>query len=218
MTARVVTMAYHRRHDRRVPAMNRVTVLSAGFLLFALAVAGWVLTRDGASTREASTDAGASAVTAAGLTFAEWSVRGDAILLADIDPGAGTSTVPRRFVVFSVRVEPGQPVLLHETATFSWAPASRIASASSLTEQGFQVSTEGTAFTPPPDPLFSDPIPRVDGGGEQRVTLCGKSGKTTTFVRKRGPDWNKRAIGFPSSDRNLVYVTPDATVIVASPP
>jgi hypothetical protein len=198
--------------------MNRVTVASAAFLVLALLIAGWVLSRPATTPTVDGGDAVAGAATGAGLTFAEWSVRNDAVLLADIDPGAGTSTVPRRFTVFTLQAAAGEPVTLKEAAAFSWAPADRIASAAALSERGFTVSAEGIVFPPPEDPLFSDPIARsADAGAEQRVTLRGKSGFTATLVRRRGdpqsaPSWNRRAIGFASSDGRLVYVTPDAVI------
>jgi hypothetical protein len=211
-------MAYHRSlHGRDARSMNRVTLASGAFLLFALGVAWWALTRPASPDASVTGDAGVATATALGLTFAEWSVRNDAILLADIDPGAGTSTVPRRFTVFTVRDTPGEPVVVRETSSFSWAPKDRVASTAALSELGFHVSADGIAFTPPGDALFSDPIVHVDSGPGQRVILRSKSGRTTPFTRSRGAYWNKRAIGFPSSDGNLVYITPDATVISASP-
>jgi hypothetical protein len=194
--------------------MSRTTLASAAFLLFALAVAAWVLTRAPKSENEAA-DGGAVATSGAGLTFAEWSVRNDAILMADIDPGAGSSTVPRRFKVFSVRAVSGQPVTLSERQSLSWAPADRVASALALNQQGFHVSVEGAAYTPP-DALFSDPIKKSDGGATQDVVLRGKNGEVATLTRKRGADWNRRAIGFPASAGGLVYVTPDAVVVSSS--
>ena len=201
--------------------MNRTTAASAAFLALALVVAGWLLMRP----HPQSSDEGDAAVvvTAAGLTFAEWSTRSDAVLLANIDPGLGGaagSTVPRVFTVFSV--QEGPPPTLKERGSFSWAPADRVKSAAALGEQGFTVSTEGLAFIPPGDPLWSDPIVRHDGGTEQVVTLRGHGAPqiVATLTRHRGdaksaPYWNRRAIGFAAADGHLVYVTPDAVLVLA---
>jgi hypothetical protein len=200
--------------------MNKVTLASLGFLVCAVGLSGWILTRS--SARGPAGDATGSALLAgnthAGLTFAEWSVRSDGVLLADIDVGEGVSTVPRRFVSLSVKSDGSGPVVVTDGPAFSWAPADRAASAQSLFALGFRVNTEGRAFVPPDDPLYSDPIVRVDGGTEQTITLRSRSGIVATFSRRRAdpksaPYWNRRAFGSASPDGHLVYVTPDAVVI-----
>jgi hypothetical protein len=203
--------------------MNRVTVLSLAFLAFALAVSAWLLTRTPSVPVEAAAPAGLDP--RAGMTFAEWSARSDAVLLADIDPGEGKSTVPRRFMTLLVKADLSGSVNVTDGKPFSWAVADRTASAQALTELGFRVSTDGRAYVPPDEPLWSDPVVSVDGGTEQTVTLRakGSSSAPVTFVRHRGEArtavyWGRRAIGFPSSDGRFVYVTPDAVVIRAPHP
>jgi len=202
--------------------MNRVTIASVGFLVFAVAVSIWLLTRGGPAP--ATDDASLATIDPhAGLTFAEWSVKSDGVLLADIDPGAGVnSTDPRKFLIVNVKRLPDGTAEVSDGATFSWARESRAANATALAVLGFRVSAEGRAYVPPDDPLWSDPIPRVDGGTEQVVRLKAKSGgATATFTRHHSdphssPFWNRRAIGFPSGDGHFVYVTPDAIVIAGS--
>jgi hypothetical protein len=191
--------------------MNRVTLASAGFLAFAIAVSVWLLARS--PVHAVSQVDIAAANPRAGMTFAEWSVRSDAVLLADIDPGEGMSTIPRRFLVVKVKGEE-----LTDGASFSWAPVERAASAGSLFALGFRVNAEGRAFVPPDDPLYSDPITQLDGGTLQAVALRAKTGRTASFTRRRtGPmsnaSWGRRAIAFVSPDGHLAYVTPDAIVI-----
>lgn len=204
--------------------MNRVTAGSLAFLLFAVGVSAWLLLRQPST---GALDAAGAGPTdgRAGMTFAEWSARSDAVLLADIDPGAGGSTVPRRFLVVVTRADAGGALGAADGKTFSWAPADRAASAQSLAELGFRVSLEGLAYPQPEDPLWSDPIARVDGGTEQAVTLRSKVTSTTArFTRRRAdpraaPYWNRRAIGFVSNDSQKAYVTPDAIVIpMGAPP
>jgi hypothetical protein len=201
--------------------MSRLTLASIAFLVLVLGLSAWLLTRP-----RGPVDEDASAVPGAdpreGMTFAEWSVRNDGILLADIDPGKGASTVPRRFLFAPVTRQADGTVLLGPERFFSWAAADRAASADALFALGFRVNTEGRTFVPPDDPLWSDPIPRVDGGTAQIVVLKAKGGKRARFERRRGdprgaPYWNRRAIGFPSGDGHMVYVTPDAIVVPADP-
>jgi hypothetical protein len=199
--------------------MNRVTLASAAFLAFALAVSAWLLTRSPAPRVDDLEASASPADPRAGMTFAEWSVRSDGVLLADIDPGhGGISTVPRRFMVVTVRADRTGPVNVADGPSFSWAPADRAASAGSLFALGFRVSTDGPTFAPPDDPMWSDPIAKVEAGVEQVVTLRAKSGTVAKFSRRRGDPrsgfaWNRRAIGFASSDGRFAYVTPDAVVI-----
>jgi hypothetical protein len=195
--------------------MNRVTIASAAFLVFAIAASAWLLLR---APSPAVTDGAAepAADLRGGMTFAEWSVRSDGILLADIDPGHGASSEPRRFLV--AKVQAGR---MTDGPSFSWAAADRAASVGSLFALGFRVSAEGRAFVPPDDPLWSDPIPPSDAGTQQVVNLRSKAGVTTSFTRRQSagtsnPYWGRRAIGFVSSDGQLAYVTPDAVVIPMS--
>jgi hypothetical protein len=197
--------------------MNRVTIAAVAFLLFAIGVSIWLLSRPSGT---AGTQGEIPVMDPhSGLTFAEWAVKSDGVLLADIDPGAGVSTIPRRFVVIQVKRDPDGSIHTTDGPTFSWATADRGASASSLFVLGYRVSTEDRAFNPPDDPLWSDPIPKVEGATEQTVTLRAKtSGVTTSFHRRKDdphsvPYWNRRAIGFLSGDGHMVYVTPDAIVI-----
>lgn len=197
--------------------MNRATLASAAFLAFALAVSAWLLLRTPAprgDAMESSTSPGPRVA----MTFAEWSVRSDGVLLADIDPGQGVSTMPRRFSVLTVTAGRTGPVRVADGPSFSWAPADRAASAGSLFALGFRVNTEGLAFVAPDDPMWSDPIVKVDGSTEQIVTLRAKGGTVASFTRRRNDPggasyWNRRAIGFASSDGHLAYVTPDAIVV-----
>jgi hypothetical protein len=192
--------------------MNRVTIASAAFLALAIAISAWLLLRAPAP-KVADGDQEPAADPRGGMTFAEWSVRSDGILLADIDPGRGVSTEPRRFLVVKVA-----GTKMTDGPSFSWATADRPASVGSLFALGFRVSEGGRAFVPPDDPLWSDPIPPSDAGTTQVVNLRSKAGVTTTFTRRRtdgasNPYWGRRAIGFISSDGQLAYVTPDAVVI-----
>jgi len=198
--------------------VSKVTLAAIAFLLFAIGVSAWLLTRKDART--VALEEGATVIDPrAGLTFAEWSVRSDGVLLAEIDPGTAGSTVPRRFLV--VQVKRGDDGLIHvsDGQSYSWSADVRGASASALFALGFRVNTDGLAFNPPDDPLWSEPIPRVDGGIEQTVVLRSKTSSAhTSFTRKRSdpaslPYWNRRAIGFASPDGHMVYVTPDAIVI-----
>ncbi len=215
--------------------LNRVTLASIGFLFLAIALSAWLLMRPRAAVDPG--DAPAAGVDpAVGLTFAEWSVRSDGVLLADIEPGTSAgaaSTTPRSFLYLPVKrtldgkveVLPGRP--------FSWAPDARKESAEALFALGFRVSTDGRAFTPPDDPFWSDPIPRVDGGTTQVVTMREKGSlggggggagtRTVRFERHREDakttaNWGRRAIGFLSGDGHMLYVTPDARVISADAP
>jgi len=204
--------------------MNKLTLLAVAFLMFAIGVSVWLLTRP-SSAVEASADAGAGTDPHTALTFAEWSVHNDKVLLADIDPGVGASTMPRMFVVAQVTRSSDGSLSLTDDRTFSWASADRAKSSDALTTLGFHVSAEGRAFVPPDDPLWSDPVARQEAGApptDQVVTLRAKSGGTSTsFMRHLGdprslPYWNRRAIGFASSDHQLVYITPDALVVPLS--
>ena len=204
--------------------MNKVTLLSVAFLMFAIGVSVWLLTRP--SSPEASLDATPGPDLHAGLTFAEWSVHNDKVLLADIDPGVSGSTMPRTFVVAQVTPSGDGTLSLTDDRSFSWAAAERAKSSDALTTLGFHVSAEGRAFVPPDDPLWSDPLARQEGGappGDQVVTLRAKSGSaTTSFTRHRSdpralPYWNRRAIGFASSDNHYVYITPDTLVVPLAP-
>lgn len=197
--------------------MNRVTAAAIAFLVFAIGVSAWLLLRTGSPAAVAD-EAPTGLDAHAGLTFAEWSVRGDGALLADIDPGAGVSTVPRRFVVLKVKQDADGTPHVSDGPTFSWAPADRAASAGALFALGFRVNAEGLAFVAPDDPLWSNPIAKDDAATEQKVTLRAKSGVLASFVRRRSDPrstayWSRRAIGFASADGRLVYVTPDAVVI-----
>jgi len=202
--------------------MNRVTVASVAFFVFAIAVSAWLLLRTPSHTTSDS-DLTPSVDPRAGMTFAEWSARSDAVLLADIDPGqGGASSVPRSFLVVGVKAEPSG-IALTDGRTFGWSTAERGASAGSLFGLGFRVSSEGRAFEPPEDPMWSEPVARGDGGSEQTITLRSKSGITASFARRRADpksaaSWNRRAIGFASNDGRLAYVTPDAIVIRIGPP
>jgi hypothetical protein len=203
--------------------MNRITAAALAFLLFTLAVSGWLLTRSASrGPVDEEGDAGASGQGAhVGLMFAQWSVRDDAFLLADIEPGQGASTVPSRFQVLVVKAEPSGGAGFSDGPAFSWAEVERRESAKSLFAMGFRVNAEGRPYNPPEDPLWSDPIARVDGGTEQVVTLRSKSGVSASFVRHRSDprsvaSWNRRAIGFASPNGRLVYVTPDAVLIAAA--
>ena len=202
--------------------MSRATLLSIAFLVVALGAAGWLLTRPRAAPEG---DLGAVTVGSTDprslLTFAAWSVHGDSLLLADIDPGSGQSSVPRRFMVVLVKSDGEAAPTLLDGDSFSWAPADRAKSARALSDLGFRVSVEGRAFNPPDDPLWSDPIAHVEGGTSQTVLLRAKGGATATFVRSRSDPgassvWNRRAIAFLSGDGRLAYVTPDARVIRTS--
>jgi hypothetical protein len=200
--------------------MNRVTLGVAAFAAFAVAICVWLLTRSGTQAADGAAEL-PGIDPHAGLTFAEWSTRNDAALLADIDPGAGVSTEPRRFVVLMIARAPDGTAQVTDGPTFSWAAADRAASALALSNLGFRVSATDRAFVPPDDPLWSDPIERVDGATEQEVKMHSKSGGGSAhFTRHHGdprsaPYWNRRAIGFGSSDGRFVYVTPDAIVIPA---
>jgi hypothetical protein len=179
--------------------------------VFAIAVSVWLILRPPAPQPADVVAPGADP--RGGMTFAEWSVRSDGILLADIEPGHGASTDPRRFLV--VKVKGGQ---MTDGPSFSWAAADRPATVGSLFALGFRVNAEGRAFVPPDDPLWSDPIPPSDGGTQQVVNLRSKGGVTGSFTRHQtgsapSPYWGRRAIGFVSSDGQLAYVTPDAIVI-----
>jgi len=203
--------------------MNRVTASIGAFLLFFIGVSAWLLTRAPSHPtveQELATNVGTTAGARAGMTFAEWAVRSDGILLADIDPGQGVSTVPRRFLVLDVKPSDAGRPLVTDGASFSWAAADRPASAGQLFVLGYRVNLDGLAFSAPADPLWSDPIPRVEGAEEQTVKLKAKGGAAATFTRRHAdpnaaPYWNRRAIGFLSPDGNLVYVTPDAIVVPA---
>jgi hypothetical protein len=209
--------------------MNRVTVASIAFLVFAVALSAWLLSRPRAAVDVDAGGATAGGDSPSGLTFAEWSVRSDGVLLADIDPGGGmASTLPRRFVYLPVTHEAAGAVSVGPGRSFSWAPPDRKSSAEALFALGFRVSTEGRAFNPPDDPFWSDPVPHTDGGTLEVVTMrekgstAGAGAKAVRFERHRGdpkttPYWGRRAIGFPSSDGHLLYVTPDAIVISADP-
>jgi len=195
--------------------MSRVTLASVAFLVFALGFSAWLLTQSSAPAVAPVDVPVANA--RAGLTFAEWSVRSDGVLLAEIDPGEGTSTVPRRFVVAKVA-----DARMSDGPSFSWAPADRAASAGSLFALGFRVSPDGRAFVPSDDPLASDPITVTDAGTQQVVTLRSRSGATATFTRHRtgplsNPYWGLRAIGYVSADGHLAYVTPDAMLVPVTP-
>jgi hypothetical protein len=195
--------------------MSRVTLASIAFLVLALGFSGWLLTRDAAPPAVAPEAPARNP--RAGLTFAEWSVRSDGVLLADIDPGEGMSTMPRRFIV--AKVEGGRMV---DGPSFSWALPDRAASAGSLFALGFRVSAEGRAFNPSEDPLSSDPLPMGDAGTQQLVTLRSRGGVTASFTRRRtdptsNPYWGLRAIGYASSDGHLAYITPDAMLIPITP-
>ncbi len=213
--------------------MNRVTAASAAFLVFAIGVSAWLLTRPRESVDAAASAGGAAggAGSPVGLTFAEWSVRNDGVLLADIDPGKGAgaaSTAPKRFLYLPVVREPGGTITVSPGRGFSWAPADRKESAEALFALGFRVNPDDRAFAPPGDPLWSDAVAgSSDGGADQVVKLRAKSGAgadgvTAHFDRKRSdpravPFLGRRAIGFPSSDGHMVYVTPDAIVVPADP-
>jgi hypothetical protein len=202
--------------------VNRVTIAAIAFLAFAVLLSIWLLNRPSAPKDDES--AAPSQGPRSGWSFAEWSSHSDNALLADIDPGKGASTLPRKFLVLRVKRGDDGAVTLEDGPTYSWAPADRAESAGHLHDLGFRVSTEDLAFHQPDDPLWSDPILKVDGGTEQQVTLRAKgSGISATFTRHRAdphsaPYWNRRAIGFASNDSHLVYVTPDSIVISAESP
>jgi len=204
--------------------MNRVTAASIAFLLFAVGLSAWLLTRPRAPVDVAESASPSGADSPTGLTFAEWSVRNDGVLLADIDPGArgAASTTPRRFLYLATTRAHDGTIAVSEGRSFSWAAADRKESAEALFALGFRINTDGRAFVPPDDPLWSDPVRGVDGGAEQTVTLRAKGGTTAHLERRRADPrsiayWNRRAIGFASPDGRMVYITPDAIVISADP-
>ncbi len=203
--------------------MNRATALSLVFLGLALSLSAWLLLRPRAPSVDDTLAAVGPASERVGMTFAEWSVRSDAVLLADIDPGKGVSTDPRSFLVVHIQPDGHGGAVATDGPTFSWAPPSRGDTAGKLFGLGFRVNAEGRAFIPPPDPLFSDPVARSDASVDQVVKLRAKGGATATLVRKAGdpqalPNWNRRALGFPSEDGRLVYVSPDAVVLPMKSP
>jgi hypothetical protein len=201
--------------------MSRATFLSVAFLIAAVALSAWVLLRGPrAATMDAVSADSSSLPSHAGWTFAEWSTRSDGVLLTDIDPGQGTSSVPRRFQVERVKVDEQGAAVVTDGPSFAWALESRQASASGLADLGFRVSAVGRAYVPPDDPLWSLPLHTSDAATDETVSLKSKGGITAMFVRHRGdpsaePYWGRRAIGFASGDGRLVYVTPDAIVIRA---
>ena len=210
--------------------MNRVTLASIAFLLFAIAVSAWLLMRPRAPVDDASLGGANPGDIPAGLTFAEWSVRNDGVLLADIDPGSGASTLPRRFMYLPVKRSLDGVIQVEPGRSFSWAAADRKDSAEALFALGFRVNPEGRAYNPPDDPFFSDPVAKGDAGPVQVVTLREKAGagggatrKSVRFERRSSdphtiPYWGRRAIGFPSSDGHMLYVTPDAIVVSSDAP
>jgi hypothetical protein len=198
--------------------MNRTTIAALALFVAACAISGWLLTRSGEHPPTDEAAGPGSGEPRAGMTFAEWSVRSDGVLLADIDPGHGVSTVPRRFLSLTVTRSAGKPPVIADGPAFPWGPSDRAASGQGLFALGFRVSAEGRAYVPPEDPLWSDPIQRVEAGTEQTVTLRSRGGTVATLLRRRGdpqsaPYWNRRAIGFASPDGSMVYVTPDAVII-----
>jgi hypothetical protein len=210
--------------------MNRVTLASIAFLLFAVGLSAFLLMKPRAPVdTEAPSSVAAEGESPVGLTFAEWSVRSDGVLLADIAvaTGAGPSTDPKRFVYLPVARELSGKITVSPGRSFSWAKDDRSKSAQELFALGFRVNTDGRAFTPPDDPLFSDPIPATPDGGAQVVKLhphgaggVGAGALTMQFERHRDDPrvvayWGRRAIGFPSGDSHMVYVTPDAIVVSA---
>jgi hypothetical protein len=204
--------------------MNRVTALSLAFLALAVAASVWLLTsRSHPPADDAAGGGLAPAGERVGMTFAEWSVRSDGVLLADIDPGKGVSTDPRSFLLVPVKPDGKGGFVAGAGQTMPWTPETRGDTAGKLFALGFRVNTEGRAFTPPADPLWSEPIPRVDAAVDQVVKLKAKgSGATAVLTRRIAdpgsvPYWNRRAIGFPSDDGRVVYVTPDAVVLPMEP-
>ncbi len=199
--------------------MKLVVVAAAGFLAFAVAAGAWLLTHQ-AGRGGLDGDAAHDESSRNTLTFAQWSSREDAVLLADIQPGHRASTVATRLLVVNVSASPTGDFTLYDGAALSWAPPDRLASAARLLELGFVASPQGNPIVPSSDPLLGDPQ-RSDGGATQIVVLRSRGGLTAVFTRtKLGAEaaalWDRRAIGFPTGDGRLVYVTPDAIVVPVS--